>query len=135
MITTPAELDALVGVGLGPGSWTCVSAERVATFAAATGWAGPPGLAPEWLGLAMMSSLAEELYRLELGTARLNYGLDRVRFPGPLPVGARVRMRACVAAAEPREPGLLVSLDLTLEVEDAEQPACTARKRSLVLLA
>ena len=148
VVTTPAELDAAVGVELGPGPWCTVDQDRIDTFAAASGdhqWihvdperaaTGPYGrtIAHGQLTLSLISSLAADLYRFDLGSARLNYGLDRVRFPAPVPVGSRVRLRATVAAVQPRQDAALVSIDFTVELEHAERPACVARKLSLVLL-
>ncbi|SFN64945.1 Acyl dehydratase [Pseudonocardia ammonioxydans] len=148
VVATPAELDAAVGVELGPGPWFVVDQDRIDTFAAASGdhqWihvdparaaAGPHGttIAHGQLTLSLISSLAGDLYRLELGSARLNYGMDRVRFPAPVPSGSRVRLRATIASTEPRTGGVLVAIDVTVELEDSRRPACVARKLSLLLL-
>ncbi|WP_101523426.1 MaoC family dehydratase [Nocardioides houyundeii] len=148
VVSTPAELEALVGVELGPGPWLSVDQERIDTFARATGdhqWihvdaeraaTGPYGrtIAHGYLTLSLISSLAEDLYRFDLGTARLNYGLDKVRFPAPVPVGSRVRLRCTVAEVVSRNGSLLVPIDFTVDLEGSERPACVARKMSLVLL-
>ncbi|MBD0862860.1 MaoC family dehydratase [Gordonia sp. zg691] len=146
---TREELDALVGVELGPGPWCMVDQERIDRFALATGddqWIhvdperaadGPYGstIAHGYLTLSLMSSLATDLYRFDLGKARLNYGLDRVRFPAPVPVDSRVRLRCTIAGVAPRDDALLVPIDFTVDLEGSERPACVARKMSLVLLA
>ncbi|GAA5056586.1 MaoC family dehydratase [Nocardia callitridis] len=143
-----AELDALVGVELGPGPWVTVDQARIDQFARATGdhqWIhvdaeraadGPYGrtIAHGYLTLSLISSLAEDLYEFRLGTARLNYGLDKVRFPAPVPVDSRVRLRCTIAEVLPRTDALLVPIDFTVELEGSERPACVARKMSLVLL-
>ncbi|MBP2366500.1 MaoC family dehydratase [Pseudonocardia parietis] len=148
VITTRAELDDAVGAALGPGPWMAVEQEHIDAFAAATGdhqWihvdperaaTGPHGrtIAHGQLTLSLISSLTGDLYRLDVGSARLNYGFDRVRFPAPVPVGSRIRLRATVAAVQPRDDAALVSIDFTVELEHAERPACVARKLSLVLL-
>src|SRR5438094_10063812 len=101
------------GAEFGPSSWIDVPQEKIDAFAAATGddqWihvdperaaAGPFGttIAHGYLTLSLAPALLYEL--LEVDGARLivNYGLNRVRFPAPVPVGSRVRMRAEVAAA------------------------------------
>ncbi|MGW5385400.1 MaoC family dehydratase [Nocardia sp. NPDC003963] len=148
VVRTRAELDALVGVELGPGPWLTVDQERIDLFARATGdrqWIhvdaeraarGPYGrtIAHGYLTLSLISDLAAELYDFRLGTARLNYGLDKVRFPTPVPVGSRIRLRCTVAEVLPRTDALLVPIDFTVELDGSERPACVARKISLVLL-
>lgn len=147
VIPDRACLDAAVGVELGPGPWLRIDQQRIDTFADATGdhqWIhtdleraqqGPYGrtIAHGYLTLSLISSLAEDLYRFDLGTARLNYGLDKVRFPTPVPVGSRVRLRCTIAAVTERAGGLLVPIDFTVQLEGSEKPACLARKMSLIL--
>jgi acyl dehydratase len=147
VIPDRAGLEAAVGVELGPGPWLRIDQQRIDTFADATGdhqWIhtdleraqqGPYGrtIAHGYLTLSLISSLAEDLYRFDLGTARLNYGLDKVRFPTPVPVGSRVRLRCIIAAVTERAGGLLVPIDFTVQLEGSDKPACLARKMSLVL--
>jgi acyl dehydratase len=141
------ELDAAVGRELGPGEWLTVDQERIDAFAAVSGdhqWihvdpvraaTGPHGctIAHGQLTLSLLSWLTAGLYRFELGSARLNYGLDRVRFPAPVPVDSRIRLRATIGDPEPRTGAVLVPVDCTVEVDGADRPACVARKLSLVL--
>ncbi|WP_024805845.1 MaoC family dehydratase [Nocardia sp. BMG51109] len=148
VVGTREELAALVGVELGPGPWLTVDQERIDLFARTTGdhqWIhvdteraarGPYGrtIAHGYLTLSLISALAEDLYRFELGTARLNYGLDTVRFPTPVPVGGKVRLRCTIAEVVPRGDALLVPIDFTVDLAGSERPACVARKMSLVLL-
>ncbi|MEV3965560.1 MaoC family dehydratase [Nocardia sp. NPDC050193] len=148
VVRTRAELETLVGVELGPGPWVTVDQERIDLFARATGdhqWIhvdaeraarGPYGrtIAHGYLTLSLISALAEDLYEFGLGTARLNYGLDKVRFPAPVPVGSEVRLRCTVAEVIPRTDALLVPIDFTVDLAGSERPACVARKMSLVLL-
>lgn len=148
VVSTRDGLDAAIGAELGPGPWTTVDQDRIDAFAAATGdhqWihvdreraaSGPYGrtIAHDQLTLSLISALAGDLYRFELGTARLNYGWDRVRFPAPVPVGSRIRLHATVANAEPRDRAVLVAIDVTVELEHSPRPACAASKLSLILL-
>ncbi|MEO9323504.1 MaoC family dehydratase [Nocardioides sp. C4-1] len=148
VIDSIADLEAAVGVELGPGPWLRVDQDRIDTFARATDdhqWihvdqeraaAGPYGatIAHGYLTLSLVSGLAADLYTFTLGSARLNYGLDRVRFPTPVPVGSRLRLRCTIAALEEREASVLVPIDFVVELEDADRPACVVRKMSLVLL-
>lgn len=148
VVRTREELETLVGVELGPGPWVTVDQERIDLFARATGdhqWihvdaeraaGGPYGrtIAHGYLTLSLISALAEDLYEFRLGTARLNYGLDKVRFPAPVPVGSEVRLRCTVAEVIPRTDALLVPIDFTVDLAGSARPACVARKMSLVLL-
>lgn len=148
VVHTRAELAALVGVELGPGPWLTIDQERIDLFARATGdhqWihvdteqaaGGPYGrtIAHGYLTLSLISGLAPDLYRFDLGTARLNYGLDKVRFPAPVPVGSRVRLRCTIAEVIPRQDAVLVPIDFTVDLAGSTRPACVARKMSLVLL-
>lgn len=127
VVRTLAELEAAVGVELGPGPWLTVSSSRIARFVEATGSA-------DFLAVSLISGLAPDLYAFELGSARLNYGLDRVRFLAPLSAGSRVRLRCTIADVERRNGSALVPIDFVVEVEGASEPACEARKMSLILL-
>jgi acyl dehydratase len=54
----------------------------------------------------------------------INYGLNRVRFPAPVPAGSRIRLRASVAAVEPVPGGVQITIDGILDIADGEKPAC-----------
>lgn len=139
-VDTLDELAELVGRDLGPSSWVEVDQHRIDTFAAATNddqWihtdperakSGPFGttVAHGYLTLSLLIPMWTEL--LDVGQARtkVNYGLDRVRFPTPVPVGSRVRARAKLAAVEPVDGGVQVRVDAMIECEGAERPACVA---------
>lgn len=139
-VDTLDELAELLGRELGPSSWVEVDQHRIDTFAAATNddqWihtdperakSGPFGttVAHGYLTLSLLIPMWTEL--LDVGQARtkVNYGLDRVRFPTPVPVGSRVRARAKLAAVEPVDGGVQVRVDAMIECEGAERPACVA---------
>ena len=57
----------------------------------------------------------------------VNYGLDRVRFPAPVPVGRSIRLHARVASATPTTTGAELALALTVEMQGSEKPACVAQ--------
>jgi acyl dehydratase len=57
----------------------------------------------------------------------VNYGLERLRFPAPVPVGSRLRLRADLAEVQPLESGVEATMDLTMEVEGGVKPALVAR--------
>ena len=65
----------------------------------------------------------------------LNYGLDRVRFPAPVPAGSRVRLHASVTGVDERPAGLRVTVALTVEAEGSDKPCCVAEEIMLYRLA
>ena len=149
----PAVIDSaevllgLVGTELGPSRPLVVTQERIDAFADATGdhqWihsdperaaTGPYGgtIARGCLTLSLIPALAADLYDVRLGTARVNYGLDRVRFPAHVPVGAQVSLRCTVDEVTERPDGWLVAFTFTMDVAGSARPACVARKLSLVV--
>ncbi|MGO4205207.1 MaoC family dehydratase [Rhodococcus sp. TAF43] len=116
VFTSLDELRSAVGTDLGASDWVTVSQNRIDTFAdctedrqwihidpvrAADGPFGGP-IAHGYLTLSLLSRFFDDLIRVENVTAAVNYGLDRVRFPSPVPGGSRVRGHARVASVEPR---------------------------------
>ena len=136
------ELSALAGTDLGRTGWVEVTQERVDTFADGTGddqWihvdteraaAGPFGgtIAHGYLTLSMVIPLFAELLQVGGVSMGINYGLNKVRFPAPVPVGSKIRLAARLAAAEPAGAGAVqVTADFTIEVEGGAKPACVAQ--------
>jgi acyl dehydratase len=142
VISDLKEMRAAVGTELGVSGWTEIDQERINLFAEATGdhqWlhvdveraAGesPFGgtVAHGFLTLALVPLLVRSAVRLEGVRASLNYGLNRVRFPSPVPAGARLRGRVRLKAAEDADPrGLRVTYETIIEIEGRERPVCTA---------
>jgi acyl dehydratase len=134
-------LSALVGEHVGNSDWLEITQERVRQFADATGdhqWihvdperaaAGPFGgpIAHGYLTLSLVSYFLPQVWRVEGFGMGVNYGLERLRFPAPVPVGSRVRLRADLAEATPVDGGVQVAVDLTVEVDGAPKPALVAR--------
>ncbi|WP_405059451.1 MaoC family dehydratase [Kribbella sp. NBC_01505] len=136
-----AEITALAGRSLGHGDWIEVTQDRIDRFADATDdhqWIhvdperaanGPFGstIAHGYLTLSLVIPLFTDL--LEIGGVRLsvNYGLDKVRFPSPVPVGGKIRLAAVVADVIAIEGGVQMLLDFTVELQGADKPACVAR--------
>ncbi len=136
------ELKEQAGADLGRTGWHEVTQDRVNAFADATGdhqWihvdparaaAGPFGaaIAHGYLTLSMVIPLFGELLEVSGVAMGVNYGLNKVRFPAPVPVGSRIRLTAGLGAIE--DAGLnsvqLVA-DLTVEVEGSAKPACVAQ--------
>jgi acyl dehydratase len=136
------ELAALAGTTLGPTAWQEVTQEQVNTFADATGdhqWIhtdparaaeGPFGgtIAHGYLTLSLIIPLWTELLDLQDIRTRVNYGLDRVRFPAPVPVGGKVRLTAHIDAVDRlTEESAQTTVDFTVELEGGEKPAVVAR--------
>ncbi len=136
------ELKALAGKDLGHSAWLEISQDRVNTFADATNdhqWIhvdpvraadGPFGgtIAHGYLTLSLLIPFFTELLDIQGVTMSINYGLDKVRFPSPVKVGARVRLGAIVASVEevPGD-GVQMHLDFKVEIEGSDRPACVAR--------
>ncbi|MFC3964098.1 MaoC family dehydratase [Nocardia jiangsuensis] len=145
------SLDTLrgaVGTVIGPGEWLTVDQDRIDTFAAATGddqWihvdpvraaTGPYGgtIAHGYLTLSLLPLLGRDLFSLQFGSARINYGSNSVRFPAPVRAGTRIRASAVVTEVEAGEGRVMLTLRWTVENEGNAKPACVAETRTLVLL-
>jgi acyl dehydratase len=134
-------LQAKVGEHLGYSEWLEVTQERVNQFADATGdhqWihvdperakSGPFGgpIAHGYLTISLAPMLLPQVMRVEGIKMGVNYGINKLRFPSPVPVGANVRVGASVADVEEISGGAQVTLDLTFEVEGKDKPACVAQ--------
>src|SRR3954469_2637625 len=132
------ELKKAVGDELGTSDWLEITQERVNTFAESTGdhqWIhvdperakdGPFGgtIAHGFLTLSLAPALLGEVLAVPGATFVVNYGLNRVRFPAPVPVGSKVRMAVDLNAADPVEGGIQAALGLTFELEGGSKPAC-----------
>ncbi|WP_100838773.1 MaoC family dehydratase [Kitasatospora fiedleri] len=137
-------LKALAGTDLGSSSWLDVTQRRIDTFADATDdhqWihtdperaaAGPFGapVAHGHLTLSLFIPLFTELLEVEGVTTKVNYGLNKVRFPAPVRAGSRVRLTARLAAVEDVPGGVQVTVDGTVEIEGAAKPAAVLQSVS-----
>lgn len=142
-----AELRALVGHELGVTDWIDVTQQTIDAFADSTGdhaWmhVDPERAARSDLGSTIAHGLltlslgprcSYELYAIEDVDLVLNYGFERVRFPAPLPVGSRVRMRARVEAVEPAKRGVTCRIEQQFEREGHDRPVCVATSLLVVL--
>jgi acyl dehydratase len=140
-----SALRELVGDELGPTAWREVTQERIDAFAAATD-------DPQWIhtdpvraaegpfgttighGFLTLSLCVPMLYELlpPAGGMVVNYGVDRVRFPAPVPSGGRIRGRFRVASLEETPQGERAVIEAIVECEGVEKPVCVAE---LVVLA
>lgn len=138
----PKEILDRVGQDVGTSDWYEVTQEKVNQFADATGdhqWIhvdperakqGPFGrtIAHGYFTLSLAPILMRDIVSVQGAKMGLNYGLNKVRFTNPVPVGSRVRLHAKLASAEEIEPdGIQVMYDLTFEIEGEEKPACFAQ--------
>lgn len=137
---TPQELFEFVGQEVGVSDWLEITQERVNTFANATDdqqWihidperakSGPYGgtIAHGYLTLSLLAPLMNQIYEVKQRKMGINYGLNKVRFPTPVPVGSRVRVRAAIKNVEEVSGGFQITWLATVELEGSEKPACVA---------
>jgi len=138
--------ESHVGEHLGYSGWHEVTQKEIDLFAEATGdhqWIhvdverakkGPYGgtIAHGYLTLSLIARFGDELFKVDGVTAKLNYGVNKVRFPAPVPVGTRVRAGASISNAVETPAGVQVSLNWVIELENSTKPACVAE--TVVLL-
>lgn len=137
----PDELIKKIGENLGYSDWHQIDQDRVDAFAEATEdrqWIhvdpakaaqGPFGttVAHGFLTLSLVPVLVSEIYKVNGVRMALNYGLDKVRFPAPLPTGSRVRATAELLSADPTaDGGIQVRARVTITRDGSEKPVCVA---------
>lgn len=134
------DLPGLVGECLGISRWHTVTQQEIDLFADATGdhqWlhvdperakSGPFGttIAHGYLTLSMGPMLLWDAVEVTGVSRVLNYGIDRVRFPTPVPVNSRVRLSVDLLGVHVIDGGLQTKLGCTFQVEGAAKPACVA---------
>ncbi|MER8004605.1 MaoC family dehydratase [Streptomyces sp. NPDC094149] len=138
------ELKKLAGSDLGTSEWIEVTQERIDTFADATGdhqWIhvdpqkaakGPFGapIAHGYLTLSLFIPLFTELLDVQGVTTKVNYGLNKVRFPSPVKVGSRIRLAGRLAEVEEVPGGVQITVDGTIEIEGGAKPAAVLQSLS-----
>jgi len=135
------DLPSQAGRVLGPGPWHEVEQARVDMFAEATGddqWihvdvekaaTSPFGgtIAHGYLTLSMLPMLQRELWQFVGVSMGVNYGVDKVRFPTPLPVGSRIRLMIEVLGVDERPDGsFMLRNQATIQAEGSDRPVCVA---------
>jgi acyl dehydratase len=139
-MATLAELPALAGHRLGPTEWREMTQERVNEFADVTedhnyihvdaerAKASPFGgtIAHGYLSVALLAPISQTLLSVSDAATSVNYGIDRLRFPAPLPVGAAFRGTGEIAEVSEVKGGMQVKVTFTLEVRDQAKPALVA---------
>ena len=138
------ELKKLEGSDLGTSEWIEVTQERINTFADATGdhqWIhvdpekaaeGPFGapIAHGYLTLSLFIPLFTELLDVEGVSTKVNYGLNKVRFPSPVKVGSKIRLVGKLASVEDVPGGVQITVDGTIEIEGGAKPAAVLQSLS-----
>jgi acyl dehydratase len=137
---TMAELETLIGEEVAVGDWIEVTQERIQLFADATGdhqWihldqeraaAGPFGttIAHGFLTLSLLPEMAAHAFEVRDTRMGVNYGLNRVRFPAPVPSGSRLRGRFRLLRVDQLEGGAQITMEVTMEREGSDKPVCVA---------
>jgi acyl dehydratase len=135
-----ADLRPLVGQEVGVSDWISVDQKRIDQFAEATGdhqWihvdpvraaAGPFGatVAHGFLTLSLLPEMSASAFQVLDTRMGVNYGLNRVRFPAPVPSGSRLRGRFKLLSYEPLGGGAQLPVEVTMEREGSPKPVCVA---------
>lgn len=143
------DLARMAGRDLAVTEWLIVDQGRINRFAdaiddhqwihvdVARATAGPYGapIAHGYLTLSLLSIFLDPILDFDGVAMRVNYGLDRVRFPTPVPVNSRIRAHVAVESVEDTPQGMRVSLRCVLEIEGTEKPACVAHPVALLVRA
>jgi acyl dehydratase len=135
------ELAAAAGEALGHSDWVTITQEEVNLFADATGdhqWihvdperaaSGPFGktIAHGFMTLALLPQLQHQIYTVNGIKLAINYGLNKVRFPAPVPVGSRVRAQSSLVSVDDVGNGAVqATISTTVEIDGSAKPACVA---------
>lgn len=132
-----AELEGMGGRELGTSDWVEITQEQVNQFAEATGdhqWIhvdperakqGPFGrtIAHGYLTLSLLPQLMPQVMTIEDAVMGVNYGVEKVRFTNPVPVGSRVRLHATLLGSDAKGGGRLNRIGVRMEIEGEEKPA------------
>jgi acyl dehydratase len=132
------ELKAAVGKPLGESDWVVIDQQRIDQFADATGdhqWIhvdperakdGPFGttIAHGYLTLSITNMFLPQLVTVSTAKLGINYGANKVRFPAPVPVDSRIRVRGEILEVDDVAGGVQMIVRLTVDVEGGDKPAC-----------
>jgi len=146
VFTTLDEVAEAANTDIGSSDWVTIDQRRVNQFADATGdhqWihvdlerakTGPFGgtIAHGYLTLSLVPWLGSQVFKLQTPGAKLNYGVNKVRFPNPVLVGKRIRSHVTIGDVTDIPSGKQLTVRHTIEIEGEAKPACVAE--SVVLL-
>ncbi len=147
VFSTFEQIEAAAGEEIGTSDWVEISQERVNQFADATGdhqWIhvdversreGPFGgtIAHGYLTLSLLPWLGSQVFDLDTPGAKLNYGVNKVRFPNPVRVGSKVRAKVTVGEVAEIPAGRQLTFKFVIEIEGQDKPACVAETVVLLL--
>lgn len=143
--TTFATIADLAGHEVGASDWLLIDQDRVNLFADATGdhqWihvdvprataemGGP--IAHGFLTLSLIPFLGKDILKVEGVSRGINYGLNKVRFTNMVRVGSKVRAVQKLLSVEPKSGGLMLTSEVTIEIEGEARPACVAETVSML---
>ncbi len=143
--TTFATIADLAGQEVGASDWLLIDQDRVNLFADATGdhqWihvdvprataemGGP--IAHGFLTLSLIPFLGKDILKVEGVSRGINYGLNKVRFTNMVRVGSKVRAVQKLLSVEPKSGGLMLTSEVTIEIEGEGRPACVAETVSML---
>ena len=145
--STFEEIQAAVGEEIGTSEWVEIDQERVDRFADATGdhqWIhvdveraqeGPFGgtIAHGYLPLSLIPWLGSKVFALETPGAKLNYGVNKVRFPHPVLVGSKIRAKVSVGDVADIPAGKQLTMKFVVEIDGQDKPAAVAETVVLLL--
>ncbi len=140
-VSTPTDLLGMDGTDLGTTDWSEVSQDQIGLFAEATGdqqwihvdvdraiaespFGGP--IAHGYLTLSLVNLFLPELLDVQGASMGVNVGLDKVRFPSPVPVGSRLRGHGRIVSVDEAKGGVQVTVRIIVEIDGADKPACVA---------
>ena len=140
LVTTVAGLREHAGADLGSSRWRTIDQSMVNAFADLTDDHNPVHVDPDFaagtpfggtiahgfLSLSLLAPMSNELLTVDDASLSVNYGLDKVRFPAPVPVGAEIRTKAVLSEVAEISGGIQVKLHATVEVRGGDKPAVVA---------
>lgn len=141
VVASPSDLLEMDGADLGVTDWSAVTQQQIGLFADATGdhqwihvdverataespFGGP--IAHGYLTLSLVNLFLPQLVEVQGASMGVNVGLDKVRFPSPVPTGSRLRGAGTIVAVEEAKGGVQVTVRVTVEIEGSDKPACVA---------
>jgi acyl dehydratase len=147
VFTSIEDLRSALGREIGPSDPVTIGQERINEFADATGdhqWihvdteraaAGPYGatIAHGYLTLSLLPMFAQNLYQLEFGSSRINYGSNKVRFPSPVPVGSILRATSTFVDLSEGAGSFVLTTKFVVTADGAAKPACVAETLTVLV--